>query len=167
MQVWTRQGTDAGIPIVRRTLLGATQLIQRFRENIVCCHYVRFGVELYLILSHLKPVATCSNIFFQIYGFVECKTTAMERNYFGSVSTTTSGYTCQRWDSQSPHPHNLTDPNRFPDASVQAASNYCRNPDGKAEGPWCFTDDPFVEWEYCDIPICNQCRLSKKIFTVN
>ena len=64
-------------------------------------------------------------------------------------------FLCQRWDSQSPHPHNLTDPERFPDVSVEAASNYCRNPDGKPEGPWCFTDDPFVEWEYCDIPACS------------
>ena len=87
--------------------------------------------------------------------FVECKSTQVERNYFGSVSTTTSGFSCQRWDSQSPHLHNLSDPERFPDVSVEAASNYCRNPDGKVEGPWCFTDDPFVEWEYCDIPVCS------------
>ena len=114
-----------------------------------------------LKLSHLKPFSTSSMCIVFKCGFVECKTTAMERNYFGSISTTTSGFLCQRWDSQSPHPRNLMDPNRFPDASVEAASNYCRNPDGKAEGPWCFTDDPFVEWDYCDIPTCNQCKLSK------
>ena len=154
MQVWARQGTDAGIPVARRTLLGAAQLTQRFRENTVGYHYVRVGME--LILSHLKPFRIYAVIhFFQIYNFAECKTTPTERNYFGSVSTTTSGFSCQRWDSQSPHPHNLTDPDRFPDASVEAASNYCRNPDGKSEGPWCFTDDPFVEWEYCDIPVCS------------
>ena len=35
------------------------------------------------------------------------------------------------------------------------AQNYCRNPDVKLEGPWCFVDDPFVEWDFCDIAACD------------
>lgn len=31
--------------------------------------------------------------------------------------------------------------------------NYCRNPDG-SERPWCYTTDPQVEREFCDIPSC-------------
>ncbi|CAK9096204.1 Hypothetical protein SCF082_LOCUS45180, partial [Durusdinium trenchii] len=27
--------------------------------------------------------------------------------------------------------------------------NFCRNPDGAPGGAWCFTEDPFVRWEYC------------------
>ncbi len=43
---------------------------------------------------------------------------------------------------------------RYPDASVEAAENFCRNPDGRPEGPWCFVEDAFVEWEQCDVPLC-------------
>ena len=34
--------------------------------------------------------------------------------------------------------------------------NYCRNPDGDDEGPWCYTTNPNVRWEYCSqIPRCS------------
>ena len=135
---------------------GVTLQIHTLNGNIANCQAVKvfYLISLWIYFSLVftnRSVSPQSWSFF----FAECKTTAMERNYFGSVSTTTSGFLCQRWDSQSPHPHNLTNPERFPDVSVEAASNYCRNPDGKAEGPWCFTDDPFMEWEYCDIPVCS------------
>ena len=42
----------------------------------------------------------------------------------------------------------------FPDMSVDLASNYCRNPDGRPEGPWCYTLDPDIEWESCGIVDC-------------
>lgn len=31
---------------------------------------------------------------------------------------------------------------------------YCRNPDGDVNGPWCYTTDSRKAWEYCDIPKC-------------
>lgn len=33
--------------------------------------------------------------------------------------------------------------------------NYCRNPDG-SERPWCYTTDPQVEREFCDLPRCGR-----------
>ena len=30
--------------------------------------------------------------------------------------------------------------------------NYCRNPDSEDGGVWCYTTDPKVKWEYCDVP---------------
>lgn len=45
--------------------------------------------------------------------------------------------------------HNL------PKGSLEAAENYCRNPDLDEGGPWCYTTDPRKRWEYCDIPLCS------------
>jgi hypothetical protein len=44
----------------------------------------------------------------------------------------------------------------FPDATLGEAANYCRNPNEiDGVGPWCFTTDPSMPWEGCDIPICS------------
>jgi len=74
-------------------------------------------------------------------------------NYTGRQSVTAFGRSCQYWSSQKHHPHNFTDPARFPDPSLLSAINYCRNPDGKSSGPWCYTMDPDIEWETCGIPL--------------
>ena len=34
--------------------------------------------------------------------------------------------------------------------------NYCRNPEGRGERPWCYTTDPEVRWEYCSVPACTK-----------
>ena len=43
--------------------------------------------------------------------------------------------------------------------------NYCRNPYGPGipssmecmeRQPWCYTTDPKVVWEVCDIPLCSR-----------
>ena len=68
--------------------------------------------------------------------------------YLGRKAVTKSGYTCQKWSSDSPHY-----PQRFPKA---VNHNYCRLTtldDSDAE-PWCYTTNPNVIWEACDIPKC-------------
>ena len=86
-----------------------------------------------------------------------CKTTQLGREYTGTLSTTPSGRTCQRWDSQSPHDHNRDDPADFPENALP--KNYCRNPDSESGGPWCYTTDPGVRYEYCtQIKYCNSCN---------
>ena len=75
------------------------------------------------------------------------------QSYRGNVSVTRSGYTCQSWSSQCPHRHYRT-PNYFPE--LKNAGNACRNPGGQApHGPWCYTTNPSVRWEYCNIPVCS------------
>ena len=32
--------------------------------------------------------------------------------------------------------------------------NYCRNPQGYAEKPWCYTDMETRKWEYCKVDKC-------------
>jgi len=87
-----------------------------------------------------------------------CRRTTSGRDYTGTVNTTSSGKQCQNWSSNTTHVSDssfVTDDN-FPDDSVEAAENYCRNPDpDHLEGVWCYTMDPGVEWEQCDIPLCS------------
>ncbi|CAH1783045.1 unnamed protein product [Owenia fusiformis] len=71
--------------------------------------------------------------------------------YNGTVNTTRSGYQCQDWLSQHPHRH-MRHPHIFPE--VRDASNYCRNPGGEENSPWCYTINQTKRWEKCDIPQC-------------
>ena len=83
-----------------------------------------------------------------------CRRTPEGREYVGHQATTKTGLPCQRWDMQHPHQHSFTDPQDFPDDSLEAASDYCRNPNGDPEGPWCLTEDPGMFSETCEIPVC-------------
>ena len=74
--------------------------------------------------------------------------------YIGQTNVTKTGRICQRWDNQYPHPHEHTDIQYFPDSSLSAAQNYCRDPEEGAYDPWCMTMDPEKEWEFCDVIKC-------------
>ena len=71
----------------------------------------------------------------------------------GRKTTTVTGKNCQHWNSQYPHTHTMTS-SMFPDACLTEAANFCRNPDGRAGGPWCYTVDSNFVWESCGIPMC-------------
>ncbi len=124
-----------------------------------------------LLISHLTILVSkkinpnwygYKKIIFSLYSVApyyhiisDCKSTTQGREYSGTLSTTKSGLTCQNWNLQSPHPHSMTDANRFPDFDLDSAGNSCRNPNSDKNGPWCYTTDEFVEWDYCDIAECN------------
>ena len=69
------------------------------------------------------------------------------------MSQTKRGVVCQRWDLQEPHSHGIT-PDTHRDSGLNM--NYCRNPDGEPEGPWCYTSSAAKRWDYCDIPLCGK-----------
>lgn len=78
------------------------------------------------------------------------------RGYRGNKSVTTSGFSCQAWDSQCPHKHNI---NGHLYQAINNSGNFCRNPGGFAKGgPWCFTTNRTVRWEHCDVPRCPKRR---------
>ncbi|KAH0518335.1 Hepatocyte growth factor [Microtus ochrogaster] len=74
-------------------------------------------------------------------------------SYKGTVSITKSGIKCQPWSSMIPHEHSFL-PSSYRDKDLQ--ENYCRNPRGEEGGPWCFTSNPEVRYEVCDIPQCSE-----------
>jgi len=85
-----------------------------------------------------------------------CSATSKGRGYMGHIAVTVNSRTCQVWTSNSPHAHGMHDPNMYPDSTVEDAQNYCRNPDNSAYGLWCYTTDPAVRSERCNIPLCGE-----------
>ncbi|KAI5100042.1 muscle, skeletal receptor tyrosine-protein kinase isoform 1 precursor [Silurus meridionalis] len=82
------------------------------------------------------------------------------RFYQGSHSVTASGIPCQRWDQQDPHPHRLS-VDVIPE--LKNAENFCRNPGGESDRPWCYSTNPSIRWEYCLVPKCVEVVTSVKV----
>jgi hypothetical protein len=74
--------------------------------------------------------------------------------YIGQVDRTAKGVLCQLWDTFDPHDHPQDD-SRFLDGDMWEAKNYCRNPDGELM-PWCYTTDPNLRWDFCDVIPCGE-----------
>merc|ERR1719498_2373880 len=74
-------------------------------------------------------------------------------SYRGLVTTTVSGRTCMRWTQDKPWNAAAITPNTD---NGLGNHNYCRNPDGSKERPWCFTLDtnPDHETEECNVDPC-------------
>ena len=83
----------------------------------------------------------------------DCRPTYLGTTYKGTRSRTVSGHICHRWDATTPYSHGFTAED-FPDDSLSDANNYCRNPDGDPDGPWCYTIDPDIGRETCGIQLC-------------
>ena len=66
--------------------------------------------------------------------------------YNGKLAETQSGFQCQQWNRQHPH--------RTFIRPAKINHNYCRNPNNDPNGPWCYTTNPFVRWDYCHLPTC-------------
>lgn len=123
-------------------LINCTQLPRQEGGNIPECYYPKQFMEEPSGVDVRKRITTDSCF----YGDGQL--------YRGNVSETLSGYTCQAWISQCPHRHNRT-PDHYPE--LRNAGNACRNPGGQApHGPWCYTTDRKVRWEYCFIEECEE-----------
>ncbi|NWV64471.1 PLMN protein, partial [Malurus elegans] len=89
----------------------------------------------------------------QIY-LLQCKR-GIGTDYRGTEAKTWRDIPCQMWAEKIPHKPNYT-PEKYPNAGLE--ENYCRNPDEDEKGPWCYTTDPAIRFDYCNIPECeDQC----------
>ncbi len=90
---------------------------------------------------------------------VTCKSTVEGFNYIGRLSHTENGNACQRWDMSSPQSNTYSGNDvtkyPFPEKSWSDGVNFCRNPSSYPIGIWCYTMDPGIRWELCDVPMCN------------
>jgi len=89
-------------------------------------------------------------------GVRDCTLSTTGYEYIGQTAVTTSGKLCQAWTAHYPHEHSFKQDHMYPDGSVKNARNYCRNPENGYVGIWCYTTDPDVRWERCDVPTCGQ-----------
>ena len=85
--------------------------------------------------------------------------------YMGTLNTTASGKTCQRWDSTTPHSHDYTRQNMSVNQPLSEFENYCASTSDRTSGPWCHTTDPNNTTEACRVPFCRECALSKLFFS--
>ena len=96
-------------------------------------------------------------------GHTECYQSLNGADYRGTVSHTRSrtgqrdslsakeATRCQRWSDQEPHQHLHTTFETNPLAGL-GGHNFCRNPGGKRNRPYCYTMDEGLRWDYCDLP---------------
>ena len=68
-------------------------------------------------------------------------------DYEGLVNTGGSGRDCKKWTAVKDSPYG-------PSVTGIGNHNYCRNPSGEKEKPWCYTVDPTTEWEFCEVRQC-------------
>jgi len=91
-----------------------------------------------------------ADVSFHSHNFETCGSLPLQSDYLGTMSSTISGRTCMLW----------------PQVTGLGNHNYCRNPDDKLGGAWCYTNttlvttnttdstDAYFLWEYCDVPYC-------------
>eukprot|EP00064_Thunnus_orientalis_P001589 superscaffoldBa00000109_g1592 len=85
-----------------------------------------------------KPVSDC----YESFG----------ENYHGEQSRTRSNLPCAPWRD-----HSNSGERGMLMAGLEG--NYCRNPDKDKHGPWCYTNNSAIPWDYCSVKPCECTRV--------
>ncbi|XP_030744959.1 uncharacterized protein LOC115874050 isoform X2 [Sitophilus oryzae] len=89
-----------------------------------------------------------------------CKMAGTGNDFIGQVSTTRANRTCDSWDptTKSVHLNYMYNFNGslFAEMNPLDAKNYCRNPNRDISGSWCYTTDPEIVQDVCDIKDCDR-----------
>ncbi|RXN17807.1 hepatocyte growth factor-like protein [Labeo rohita] len=70
-------------------------------------------------------------------------------SYRGNLSKTRSGIPCGLWSD-----HTFRRDTQSAKASAGLELNLCRNPDRDKHGPWCYTSNSSIPWDYCGLERC-------------
>ncbi|XP_057291613.1 uncharacterized protein LOC130614207 [Hydractinia symbiolongicarpus] len=70
-------------------------------------------------------------------------------DYAGNINKTKFNQTCLPWSSACLKQYSLLDI-----SGLNENENFCRNPSGYKEIPWCYISPNGTEWQYCDVPKC-------------
>lgn len=135
------------------------------------------SIETKLIQYHLKKKEESS-----ISYLSECRMAGTANDYMGTLSKTRSGRICKKWPvrpklavtsmpvtSRSLKALTAAAPRvgstvfqeyfndtLYPEGSARNASNYCRNPSRNIAGVWCYTTDPSVPIDLCNVRDCEK-----------
>ncbi|XP_030631574.1 hepatocyte growth factor a [Chanos chanos] len=79
-------------------------------------------------------------------------------SYRGNLSKTRSGIPCGLW---SDHTYSTySGDTHLGEASMGLELNLCRNPDRDKHGPWCYTSNSSIPWDYCHLERCDESKPS-------
>ncbi|XP_057311595.1 inactive tyrosine-protein kinase transmembrane receptor ROR1-like [Hydractinia symbiolongicarpus] len=105
----------------------------------------------YLDIAKVRSMYNCNQIPSAESNNVCVSKATKGRDYRGKLDYTEEGVMCQPWNKKYPHSHDydLSDKD-----DGLGEHNYCRNPGGERERPWCFTTLMHTKKQYCDLEMC-------------
>ncbi len=112
------------------------------------------GVDIASTYSSGDVSLNYAEVSFYNHNFASCGSSPLQIDYRGSINSTINGATCRSWSAQSPNQQSYVTNAQYP-ASGLGNHNFCRNPNKQPGGAWCYTTSGDVQWEYCDVPVCN------------
>ncbi|XP_006025057.1 hepatocyte growth factor-like protein isoform X1 [Alligator sinensis] len=110
------------------------------------------GCQMLPWTQHSAHTQLQRNVYYDLYQKKDYKRNCIVgdgTSYRGMLSVTEKGKTCQHWRLTFPHDHRFS-----PSLQNGLEENYCRNPDRDKWGPWCYTTDPDVRYQSCNIKKC-------------